>query len=117
MRGRAGPSLLDAARPSPGRRAPAAERGARPAGQDALPGVGEQGEGGAGVPGFPPCLAAAPRPRQEAGAAQEFRVEKRPGKLQREEAEAGRAAGRADLGPVSQLVGQAASSEAVTRSA
>lgn len=55
---------------------------------------------GRGVPGVPPCLAAPPWPRQEAGAAQKFRVEKRPGKLQREEAEAGRAAGRADLGRV-----------------
>lgn len=52
-----------------------------------------------GIPGVPPCFSAPPGLRQEAGAAQEFRVEKRPGKLQGEELEAGRAAGRSDPGP------------------
>ena len=98
--------------PSPWRRARAAEQGARPAGQDALPGVGERRwRAGRGVPGVPLCLAAPPRPRQEAGAAQEFRVEKRPGKLQGEEAEAKRAAGHSDPEPGWRLSGRAESTE------
>lgn len=85
--------------PNPGPRARAAETGAWPTGQDALPGVGERGVRGraGGVPGVPAGLAAPPPPRQEAGAAQEFRVEKRPGKLQ-ESGGRGRE-GREALGP------------------
>lgn len=47
------PPSLTPPPPSSGRRAPAAELGARPAGQDALPGVGERGGGRAGGPGRP----------------------------------------------------------------
>lgn len=60
---------------------------------------------------------APPRPRQEAGAAQEFRVGKRPGKLQGKEAEAGRAAGRSDPGPGEEPSERAGSSETLARRA